>query len=76
MKGMVDALVDLGEAVSDRLLVLNLLRGLDKWFERMKTFIRHTMSFLSKTHPLRFFHKVQTPRMINLFHPSCATPWT
>jgi hypothetical protein len=38
MKGMVDDLRALGETVINRLLVLNLLQGLNKRFDHMKIF--------------------------------------
>jgi hypothetical protein len=40
MKGMADDLRALGETVTDRHLVLNLLQGLNKKFDHMKIFIK------------------------------------
>jgi len=40
MKSMADSLRDLGEPVPDRTLVLNLLRGLNKRFDHLKTFLK------------------------------------
>ena len=37
MKGMADALHDLGCPVSDRILVLNVLRGLSSTYDHLKT---------------------------------------
>jgi hypothetical protein len=51
MKGMVDDLCALGETVTDRHLVLNLLHGLNKRFDHMKIFIKRLQLF-------PFFHTV------------------
>jgi hypothetical protein len=42
MKTMADALQDLGHDVSDRQLMLNILRGLNRQFDHRKTFIKCT----------------------------------
>jgi hypothetical protein len=42
-----DALVDLGSPVDDRILVLNILRGLNPWFEHLGAIIQRYTSFLS-----------------------------
>jgi hypothetical protein len=42
MKGMADDLRALGETVTDRHLVLNLLQGLNKRFDHMKIFIKRS----------------------------------
>jgi hypothetical protein len=47
MKGMADDLRALGETVTDRRLVINLLQGLNKRFEHMKIFIKWSQSFPS-----------------------------
>jgi hypothetical protein len=47
MKGMTDDLRALGETVTDRCLVLNLLQGLNKRFDHMNIFIKRSQSFLS-----------------------------
>jgi hypothetical protein len=47
MKGMADNLRALGEIITDHLLVLNLLQGLNKRFDHMKIFIKRSQSFLS-----------------------------
>jgi hypothetical protein len=47
MKGMADNLHALGEIITDHLLVLNLLHGLDKRFDHMKIFIKRSQSFIS-----------------------------
>jgi hypothetical protein len=47
MKGMADDLRALGETVTDRHLVLNLLQGLKKRFDLMKIFIKRSQSFPS-----------------------------
>ena len=47
MKGMADDLRALGETVTDRHLVLNLLQGLNKKFDHMKIFIKQSQPFPS-----------------------------
>jgi hypothetical protein len=47
MKGMPDDLCALGETVTNRHLVLNLLQGLNKRFDHMKIFIKRSQSFPS-----------------------------
>ena len=47
MKGMADALADLGEPVHDRTLVLNILRGLNERFQFMAQFITRQKPFPS-----------------------------
>jgi hypothetical protein len=47
MKGMADDLRALGETVTDRHLVLNLLQGLNKRFDHMKIFIKRSQPFPS-----------------------------
>jgi hypothetical protein len=47
LKGMADDLRALGETVTDRHLVLNLLQGLNKRFDHMKIFIKRSQSFSS-----------------------------
>jgi hypothetical protein len=47
MKGLADDLRALGETVTDRLLVLNLLQGLNKKFDHMKIFIKRSQPFPS-----------------------------
>jgi hypothetical protein len=47
MKGMADDLRALGETVTDRHLVLNLLQGLNKKFDHMKIFIKRSQPFSS-----------------------------
>jgi hypothetical protein len=45
MKGLADSLRDLGEPVTDRTLVLNLLRGLSPRYGHMKALIKRSMPF-------------------------------
>jgi hypothetical protein len=52
MKSMVDSLADLGYAVSDRNLILIVLRGLNKCYDHLRAIIKHSSSFSS-------FHKVR-----------------
>jgi hypothetical protein len=47
MKGMADDLRALGETVTDRHLVLNLLQGLNKKFDHMNIFIKRSQPFPS-----------------------------
>jgi hypothetical protein len=47
MKGMTDDLHTLGETITNRHLVLNLLQGLNKSFDHMKIFIKQSQSFPS-----------------------------
>jgi hypothetical protein len=42
MKGMTDDLRTLGETITDRHLVFNLLQGLNKRFDHMKIFIKRS----------------------------------
>jgi hypothetical protein len=39
-KGMVDALVNLGPPIDDRILILNILHGLNQCFEHVGAIIR------------------------------------
>jgi hypothetical protein len=52
MRGMADDLRALGETVTSRHLVLNLLQGLNKRFDHMKIFIK-------RSQPFPFFHTVR-----------------
>jgi hypothetical protein len=45
MKGMADALGDLGEVIIDRTLVLNVLRGLNAKYDHMKALLKRTRLF-------------------------------
>jgi hypothetical protein len=45
LKGMADALADLGSPVDDRILVLNILRGLNQRVEHLGSIIRHSSPF-------------------------------
>jgi hypothetical protein len=47
MKGMADNLRALGETITDRHLILNLLQGLNKWFDHIKIFIKRSQPFPS-----------------------------
>jgi hypothetical protein len=44
-KGMVDALADLGSPVDNRILVLNILRGLNQCFKHLGAIIRCSSPF-------------------------------
>jgi hypothetical protein len=43
MKGIVDALGDLGEVIQDRTLVLSVLRGLNSTYDHMKALLKRSM---------------------------------
>jgi hypothetical protein len=58
MKGMADDLRALGETVTDRHLVLNLLQGLNKKFDHMKIFIKRSQPFPS-FHTVRNDHELK-----------------
>jgi hypothetical protein len=47
MKGFTDSLTDLGIDITNRVLVLNILRGLNKNFEHLRTIFTHTNPFPS-----------------------------
>jgi hypothetical protein len=47
MKGFADSLNDLGVHVSDHVLVLNILHGLNKQYEHLCAIFTHTMPFMS-----------------------------
>jgi hypothetical protein len=46
-KGMADALADLGSPVDDRILILNILRGLNQCFKHLRAIIRRSSPFLN-----------------------------
>jgi hypothetical protein len=46
-KGMADALADLGSPVDDRILILNILHGLNQRFEHLRAIIRCSSPFLN-----------------------------
>jgi hypothetical protein len=47
MKGFTDSLADLSVDVTDRVLVLNVLRGLNKNFEHLRDIFTHATPFSS-----------------------------
>jgi hypothetical protein len=59
MKGMADSLRDLGEAVVDHTLVLNLLRSLSSRYDHLKALIKRTVSFPT-------FHVVRNELLLEL----------
>ena len=67
MKGMADSLRDLGEPVSDRTLVLNLLRGLNGRYDNLKTWITRTVPFPS-------FSKVRNDLILEEITKGAAVP--
>jgi hypothetical protein len=66
-KNMVDALADLGSPVEDRILVLNILRGLNPRFEHLGAIIRRYTSFAS-------FLKVQDDLILEELHLDSSGP--
>jgi hypothetical protein len=47
MKGFTNSLIDLGVDIPDRVLILNILRGLNKNFDHLHAIFTHTISFPS-----------------------------
>jgi hypothetical protein len=68
-KGMDDALADLGSPVDDRILVLNILRGLNQRFEHLDAIIRRSSPFPS-------FLKVRDDLLLEEIHLDTAGPST
>jgi hypothetical protein len=69
-KNMADALADLGSPVDDRILVLNILRGLNPRFEHLSAIIRRYTPFPS-------FLKIQDDLILEELHllmPQRSTP--
>jgi hypothetical protein len=66
-KGMADALADLGSTVDDRILVLNILRGLNQRFKHLGVIIRRSSSFLN-------FLKVRDDLLLEEIHLNTAGP--
>jgi hypothetical protein len=66
-KNMVDALADLGSPVDDRILVLNILRGLNPRFEHLGAIIRRYTPFLS-------FLKVRDDLILEELHLDSSSP--
>ena len=67
MKGMADALDDLGEVIHDRTLVLNVLRGLNEKFAHMKAHFKRTKPFPS-------FDEVRNDLILEEIDSSTPTP--
>jgi hypothetical protein len=66
-KAMADDLPDLGAPVEDRILVLNILRGLNQRFEHVGSIIRRYSPFLN-------FHKVQDDLLLEEIHMDSIGP--
>jgi hypothetical protein len=66
-KNMADALADLGSPVDDRILVLNILHGLNPRFEHLGTIIRHYTLFPS-------FLKVRNDLILEELHLDSSGP--
>jgi hypothetical protein len=66
-KAMADGLADLGTPVEDRILVLNILQGLNQRFEHVGSIIRRYSSFLN-------FLKVQDDLLPKEIHMDCTGP--
>ncbi|XP_062182036.1 uncharacterized protein LOC133886303 [Phragmites australis] len=67
MKGMADALDDLGEVIRDRTLVLNVLRGLNEKFAHMKVHFKRSKPFPS-------FDEVRNDLILEEIDSSVPTP--
>ena len=67
MKGMADALGDLGEVIRDRTLVLNVLRGLNEKFAHMKAHFKRSKPFPS-------FDEVRNDLILEEIDSSAPTP--
>jgi hypothetical protein len=68
-KTMADDLADLGSPVEDRILVLNILQGLNQRFEHVGSIIRHYSSFPN-------FLKVQDDLLLEEIHMDSTGPST
>jgi hypothetical protein len=66
-KAMVDGLADLGASVEDRILVLNILQGLNQRFEHMSSIIRRYSPFLN-------FLKVRDDLLLEEIHMDSTGP--
>jgi hypothetical protein len=66
-KTMADGLADLGSPVEDRILVLNILRGLNQRFEHMGSIIRRYSPFLN-------FLKVRDDLLLEEIHMDSTDP--
>jgi uncharacterized membrane protein YgcG len=66
-KGMADALADLRAPVDDRILILNILRGLNQRFEHVGAIIRRYSSFLN-------FLKVRDDLLLEEIHLDTSGP--
>jgi hypothetical protein len=66
-KAMADGLADLGAPVEDRILVLNILRGLNQHFEHMGSIIRRYSPFLN-------FLKVRDDLLLEEIHMDSTEP--
>jgi hypothetical protein len=66
-KTMADGLADLASLVKDRILVLNILRGLNQRFEHVSSIIRHYTSFLN-------FLKVRDDLLLEEIHMDSTGP--
>jgi hypothetical protein len=66
-KAMPDGLADLGAPVDDRILILNILRGLNQHFEHVGSIIRRYSSFLN-------FLKVQDDLLLEELHMDSTGP--
>jgi hypothetical protein len=64
---MADGLADLGAPVEDRILVLNILRGLNQRFEHMGSIIRRYSPFLN-------FLKVRDDLLLEEIHMDSTRP--
>jgi hypothetical protein len=74
MKGFADSLIDLGVDVPDRVLVLNVLRGLSKNFDHFRAIFTHTTSFPSfqKVHDDMCLEEIQLGAAVCHCYPHCV----
>jgi uncharacterized membrane protein YgcG len=68
MKGFADMLADLDAAVSDHILVLTILRGLNKKFEHLRSIITRTVPFPS-------FQKIRDDLILEELPHGCRSLW-
>jgi hypothetical protein len=68
-KTMVDGLTDLGSPIEDRILILNILRGLNQRFE-------HVSSIIRRYSPFPNFFKVQDDLLLEEIHMDNTGPST
>jgi hypothetical protein len=76
MKGFADSLSDLGVDVTDHILMLNVLRRLNKNFEHLRAIFTHVMPFLSFQKVLDDLCLEEIQQGIQRLSASASTPTT